>query len=363
MSGESGKLLTQCLVSGGCLLTGCVPCLTPSLVAQSHRTLAGFEALRDSLAATSDTSRLRVLFRSSQAHEKIRRSDATAELRSGALALRLGQLGADPDFDDARASFRRAARREPGRPESWFGLGLAEAGRAGWEMADPLNLGSRVGLKALERSAGDYHRALTVDPTYTPAALALAQVVLQLRDTSMLADAARALRHSASVLSRGPPEVMLAWGRVERGAGMGERALAAFAGYLSLGGNRALALLELARTRLALGLADGEAAYYEGASLDDSAAIAAYRADLEPLVGDSVLSELDRLTGPARAAYLKRFWTDRDRLELREEGERLREHYRRLQYARIHFPLTVSRRFYGRLDAYRAGNGEVDDRG
>ncbi|HEU5303879.1 MAG TPA: hypothetical protein VFU40_04475, partial [Gemmatimonadales bacterium] len=47
----------------------------------------------------------------------------------------------------------------------------------------------------------------------------------------------------------------------------------------------------------------------------------------------------------------------------REEGERLREHYRRLQYARIHFPLTVSRRFYGRLDAYRAGNGEVDDRG
>jgi GWxTD domain-containing protein len=72
---------------------------------------------------------------------------------------------------------------------------------------------------------------------------------------------------------------------------------------------------------------------------------------------------LDRLDGQRRAAFLHRFWTDRDHDDLRPEGERLREHYRRMIFARQHFPLTVSRRFYGRLDAYRSGNIELDDRG
>ena len=67
----------------------------------------------------------------------------------------------------------------------------------------------------------------------------------------------------------------------------------------------------------------------------------------EPIAADSELAAFDRTRGADRAALLRRFWTDRDRLELRREGERLREHYRRLLHARRHFALTVSRRFYG----------------
>ena len=156
---------------------------------------------------------------------------------------------------------------------------------------------------------------------------------------------------------------MLAWGRVERAAGSLDSAVIAFERYLVTGPNRALGLLELARTRLALGRADGEAPYYEGASLDDPEANAGYQADLQLVAADSVSRALDLLKGPARAAYLHRFWTERDHLELRPEGERLREHYRRVMFARFHFPLTISRRFYGRLDAYRSGNIEIDDRG
>jgi GWxTD domain-containing protein len=81
------------------------------------------------------------------------------------------------------------------------------------------------------------------------------------------------------------------------------------------------------------------------------------------IAADSTLHQFDHLTGSRRAAFLHRFWTDRDHLELRREGERLREHYRRLLYARRHFPLTVSRRHYGWYDAYRSGNAELDDRG
>jgi GWxTD domain-containing protein len=315
---------------------------------------SSFQTLRDSLAGTTDTTTLRAIL------PALRRS---SPLRAGLVALRLGELGADPDFHEARSNFRQAARQDPRRPEPWYGLGLAEAGRSQWEMRDKLRLGSRVGVGALERSSARYARALQADPHFVPAALDLAQVELSLLDTARLRVARNALRRVVAAVAPGPPELLLALGQVERAAGSLDSAAIAFERYLVVGPNRALALLELARTRLALGRADGEAPYYEGAALDDPVATAAYRADLEPLAADSILRDLDRLQGPERAAYLHRFWTDRDHIELRPEGARLREHYRRVLFARTHFPLTISRRFYGPLDAYRSGNTEIDDRG
>jgi GWxTD domain-containing protein len=286
----------------------------------------------------------------------------SAEVRAGLIGLRLGELRADPDFSDALSRFRRAARLSPARPESWYGLGLSEAARSQWEMRDPLRLGSRVGLGALERSADYYLRALDADPRFLPAALALAQVEMALLDTARLGQAGEALRRVVEALPVRPPDLFLALGRVERSAGELDSAVINFERYLLTGGARGLGSLELARARLALGRPDGEAPYYEGASVDDPAVVAEYRVDLEILAGPD-LREFDNLKGQARAAYLHRFWTERDHWELRPEGQRLREHYRRLLFARTHFPLTISRRFYGRLDAYRSGNNEVDDRG
>lgn len=329
-------------------------CRGSLLIGQIPAQQVGFERLRDSLATTSDTSALRALLR------PLRRSDP---LRAGLIGLRLGELQADPDFGEALSSFRRAAQGNPQRPEPWYGLGLAETGRSRWEMQDRLRLGSRVGLGALARSATSYARALDSDAGFVPAAVALAQVELSLMDTARLSAARDALRRAAGAVTPRSPDLMLALGRLERAAGSLDSAVFAFERYLLIGSHRALGLLELARTRLALGRADGEAAYYEGASLDDPEATAGYRADLQLVATDSVLSDFDRLRGQARAAYLHRFWTDRDHIELRPEGERLREHYRRVVFARLHFPLSISRRFYGRRDAYRSGNTEVDDRG
>jgi GWxTD domain-containing protein len=325
-----------------------LPLTSQTSVQRTH-----FERLRDSLSGTSDTTTLRGML------QRLR-SDP---LRGGAIALRLGELRADPDFSHALSRFRRAARQQPRRPEPWHGLGLAEAGRSRAEMRDPNQLGSRVGLRTLERAADNHARALSVDRHFVPAALAVADIELSLLDTTRLRGARNVLRRSLQVVSSPPAELLLAWARVERSAGTLDVAAAAFERYLASGGSRALGLLELARTRLALGRSDGEAPYYEGASLDDPEATAGYRTDLELIAADSTLTEFDRLDGQRRAAFLHRFWTDRDHLELRQEGERLREHYRRLLFARSHFPLTVSRRFYGRLDAYRSGNTEMDDRG
>jgi GWxTD domain-containing protein len=328
--------------------------LISPLAGQTTARNVGFEVLRDSLTGTTDTNSLRATLK------RARRSDP---VRAGLIALRLGELRADPDFSEALSSFRQASRAHPERPEPWYGLALAEAGRSRWEMRDRLRLGSRVGLKTLQRSAEHYARALAADPRIVPAALALAQVELSLMDTARLRVASEILRRAARALPPGQPQLMLALGRVERAAGNLDSAAVAFERYLLTGGARAMGLLELARTRLALGRIDGEPPYYEGAALGDPRATAEYRTDLELIASEADLREFDRLKGWARASYLHRFWTDRDHIELRQEGERLREHYRRVLFARANFPLTVSRRFYGSMDAYRSGNNELDDRG
>jgi GWxTD domain-containing protein len=336
--------------------------LSSPLRAQEVTVRSGFEALQDSIVAISDTSLLRHQLRNVDRRSAALPADELA-IHEGLIGLRLGELGADPDFSDAQSSFRRALRLNPSRAEPWFGLGLAEAGRSRHEMGDGLRLGNRVGLGALERAADDYTRALETNPTFVPAAIELAQVTLALLDTARIRQAGHMLRRVLQAMPVHSPELLLALGRLERSAGALDSAATEFEHYLVLGSDRGMGLLELARTRLALGRADGEAPYYEGASLDDPKVVSEYRSDLEVVASAADLRQFDQLKGQSRAAFLHRFWTDRDHWELRPEGERLREHYRRLLYARSNFPLTISRRYYGRLDAYRSGNNEVDDRG
>lgn len=330
---------------------------------QSPADRLALDTLQDSLATLTapDTAALRIEFRtlSRQASKTL---DPITTLRTGLIALRLGDLGADADFGDAVTSLRRATEHGPEWPYAWYMLGLAESRRAAWEQADRLALGNRVGVGTLEHAAECYARALSADAGFAPAAVALAKLVLSLHDTALYSGARDALRRAGQ--ARQSPDVMLALGRVERAAGETDSAIAAFEVARGAGGGPgALELLEIARTRLAAGRGSGEAAYFAGASDDDSTAVAEYRSDIAPIATEAELAEFDPAHGMARTDFLKHFWAVRDQTELRGEGERLREHYRRLLYARKHFALTVSRRFYGSLDAYRSGNTELDDRG
>ena len=330
--------------------------------AQSPAERLALDRFADSLAAisTQDTSALRSTLRSLDGALATSPGPLPA-LRAGLAAARLGELGAEPDFGDAVRRLRKAAALAPAWPYAWHALGNAESRRAGWEQSDRLALGNRVGVEMLERAGERYRRALLADPGFAPAALALSELTLSLHDTAMYGAAADALRHAAN--EQRSPAVLMAWGRLERAAGRPDSALRAFEAALAAGGRRPLELLEVGRTRLAMGLPDGDAPYYEGATADDSVAVAGYRDDLTPIASESELAEFDAARGAARADFLARFWARRDREELRRDGERVREHYRRRLYARRHFALTVSRRFYGALDAYRSGSEELDDRG
>lgn len=333
------------------------------LVAQSPSERLSLDRFRDSLLTSSDTTSLRRLARALRHQGDRESASALLALRAGFVFLRLSELGAQPGCGDAIARFRSAAQRAPSWPYPWFGLGLAEERRAEWERNDRRALGSRVGMGSLEHAYDHHLRAVAADPGFTPPAVHLEALTSTLRDTALIRPARDALRHAVAALAVRPPELLLAWARLERAAGQPDSALTGFSRYISAGGKRALGLLETARTRLAIGDSEGDSAYYEGAAMDDSLAIAGYRADLAPIATDSELAAFDQLRGAARVAFLDRFWRDRDRFALRRVGERIQEHFRRLEYARQRFALTVNRRSYGASDAYRSGNDELDDRG
>ncbi len=325
--------------------------------AQSPADRVVLAQLRDTLATLQDVPLLRARQRTLE-----HTTEPLAQLRLALIGLRLAELGAGADGKSAIEPARRVTRARPDWPWAWYALGLAETQRAAWEQGNTLNLGSRVGVGTLERAIGRDRRAIATDPAFIPAALHLTELTLSLRDTALFEPACDDLRRASAATPR-DPQILLARGRLERVADQVDSAEAVFERYVWAGGDRALGLLELARTRLGRGDATGEGAYYAGAAADDSVAVAGYRADLAPVAADSELAAFDRTRGVERAEFLRRFWAMRDGLEMRAEGERLREHYRRLQHARRHFALTVTRRFYGDADAYRDGGTELDDRG
>jgi GWxTD domain-containing protein len=345
-----------CALAGLCVALPLLP-----LAGQEPVERDALTALTDTLRTVTDTVALQ---RKELALRRLGkpRDSALARIRLGLVRLRLSELGVSADARQAVRVLRDAAERRPHWPYAWYALGLAEARRASWEQADRLALGSRVGVGTLERAAGRQRRALEADPGFVPAAVELADLTLALRDTSLMRPAVRALRRAAAVPGS-RPEVLLATGRVERASGHLDSAGVAFERFLAAGGRRGVGLLELARTRLGDGLEDAQRAYYEGAALEDSVVVAGYRGDLAMIAEDSELDQYDRASGTGRVEFLRRFWTDRDRLEMRAPGERIREHYRRLLHARRNFALTVSRRFYHPADAYRSGGMEIDDRG
>jgi len=335
-----------------------------SLHGQTPSDRLALDRLHDSLALVTDTTSLRAGHR---ALARQRAAGSLVALRAALVSLRLAELGADPSAGDARGELRRLTGREPGWPYAWHALAAAEIRRAAWLRANPLELGDRVGTGALEDAITHERRAVAADPGFVPASLTLARLALELHDTSLYAGARDALRRADAAHTAAPADLLLARGRLERATDETDSAVGVFARAAAEGAAAGeagrLARLELARTELARGSRGGEAAYFDGASGDDSALVAEYRADLVPIAADSDLARFDAARGVERTAFLRRFWSDRDHAELRQDGERIREHYRRLLYARRNFALTISRRFYGRADAYRSGSAEIDDRG
>ena len=331
--------------------------------AQAPEERTSLEQFHDSLAATSDSTGLLVVEKHLIDRAKVDRNNTLLHLKLGFVSLRLGELGGHSHYDDAASEFQWAIDLQPNWPYAWYGMGLAEYGVGDSQVSFITGLKTMLGKDALTRSAVAFAKSAEVDPGFVRGLVDLANTALRQRVNIKLGVALEALRRAGKTPAGSDPEVLLARGRVEREVGDGDSALSAFNQYLEHGPNHSLGLLEVARTEFLLGSFDGNDPYYQGAASDDSTTVAGYRSDLATIASDSVLAEFDHQQGRQRASYLKRFWTERDLLDLRGSGERLREHYRRLFYARKNFQLATNNRHYDIVERYRSGSRDFDDRG
>jgi GWxTD domain-containing protein len=338
--------------------------LTSPARGQEPADRAAIEAFRDSLLTTTDTTALLVLERSLVDLARSDRDNALRHIMIGFVNLRLGELGKELRYEDAASEFNWATELEPQWPYAWYGLGFAEIGIGEPQIALLAGLQNMFGKDHMTKGALAFARAAEVDPTFVRGLVELSNTALKQRINIKLDLAREALRIASTTGAARNPEVLLWRGRVEREVGDLDTARIAFEGYVSAeNANRAVGLLELARTHFAAGRDAGATAYFDGAGLDDVTGVAEYRKDLAYIAPDSVLQGFDRATGAERAAFLKKFWTERDRADLRKDHERLSEHYRRIHYARRNFALVSTRRHYDISERYRSNSTDFDDRG
>ena len=337
--------------------------ISPPLLAQSPEERRGLQDFRDSLWNITDSTPLVALEQRHIALAKADRNNANLHLRLGFIALRLGELGSRSRLEDGAGEFEWATDLQPEWPWAWYGLGLAEDRVGDSEISIVQGLQAMFGKDHLTRAANAYARSVQEDPSFVDGLVELAATALRQRINIKTDLAREALRQAAATSAAANPEVLLYRGRVEREVGDIDSALAAFRGYLAKGGRHGLGELELARTEFLHGSLDGQRAYYDGAESPDSSSVGEYRADLALIANDSALAEFDHSSGGRRADFLRRFWGQRDRGALLRDGERLREHYRRLYYARRNFQLVTANRHYDIVERYRSGSREYDDRG
>lgn len=362
ISGERGRVRLPLLLAATLFSLLFSP-FSP-LIAQSPAQRDSIEAFRDSLAPIADTVTLRAL----EAHfieiAKQDRNDPMRHLRLGFIGMRLGAAGRKDSYEDAAGEFEWATTVAPKEPYGWYGLGLAENAIGDASISFLAGIQAMFGRDHLTRAAIDYAKAAEVDPGFVRGLLELGNTALEQRMNVKLDAALLAFRRAAGTPGGHNPQVLLVRGRVERLVGDPDSALVAFREYTAAtGADTALGLLEESRTLFLLGSLDGEHPYYEAAATDDSAAVTGIRRDLVPLVGDTALAGLDSVHGKARAAWLRHFWGERDVADLRSPGERVREHYRRLFYARNHFRLVTTKRRYSIEERYRSYDHDYDDRG
>ena len=340
-----------------------VVCAAVPLAGQSAADRRLLAEVRDSLAGLADTYVLREGEAALIARARQTPDDAMLHLRLGLVSLRLGDLGARKAYDDAASEFQWATELQPRWPWGWYGLGLAELGVGDSEVVLISGLQTMLGRDALTRSANAFAKSAEVDPTFVVGVVELANTALRQRTNVRTEVALAALRRTARTPAGQHPDVLLARGRIERAVGSPDSSAAAFRLLLARDTSDALVRLEMARTAF---LTDDPAAddlWFGGLRHADSAALARYRDDLAYVMPDSLLAAFDLADPASREALVREFWAVRDRAQLRGDGERLAEHYRRLDFAMRNYRLTSARRQYDIVERYRSDQDQLDDRG
>jgi len=350
------------------LLALAVLCVAASaLPAQTPAGRAWVDSVRARLNTVSDSAALLRLERQKVSVARVRRDSALLHMEIGLIDYRVGEVtSVQKHFADAASEFQWAADIQPGWPWPWYLLGLAELA-VGEEQALIIeNIREVLGMDFLSRAATAFARAVEADPAFSQGLVDLATTAMRQRIAPRLVIAQRALRLASATEAGRDPTVMLLRGRVERRLRDNDSALVAFRQYGRVGGDPAIAGMEIGRTFALLGFPDSAVAVYDsalGRSFSDSARADARR-DLRWIASPTELASFDSTAADSAGPWVRAFWAGRDALEGRRAGDRWLEHVRRYQHAVENFTLVSRRRQYDPSFAYRdTSQSEFDDRG
>jgi GWxTD domain-containing protein len=321
-------------------------------------------ALRDSLATARDTVALLTLEARTLDSARTHRDDALVKLRLGFVSLRIAELtGGAGHYRDAQSEFQWTTELQPKWPVGWYALGIAELSEADAFPSTMRGIFAVLGRDLFIQPARDIARSAEVDSSFIYGLIELSDDALHRGVGSHLGSALIALRQVAPSAVARHPAVLLARGRVEREVGDIDSAINAFSSLLDRNRFNATALLELARTKLGAGRINGVDQWYLGLALADSQCLAMYRFDLSLVMSDSALRVFDAAKGQQRVTVARKFWESRDPDGMGGNAERLREHYRRIDFAHRAYPLVLPKHRYDSLRVFEATGSRFDDRG
>lgn len=341
-----------------------VVCCPARLRAQSAAQRDAVLRFRDSLATASDSVSLLALEAHYLDDARKNRDDALPKFRLGYTGLRLAQVtGAASHFRDAESEFEWITQLQPTWPLGWYALGNAELNEADFYPSGIRGLFATLGHDIFVQPARDIAQSGEADSSFTLGLTELGQDALDQRIGSHLDVALAALRDVAGTPVGRQRDVLLMRGMVEREHGDIDSAITAFATIVRRNSADARAQLELGRTQLMAGRMVGTGPWYAGLAQADSSVAALYRSDLALVMSDSALGVFDHLRGAARLADVREFWDTRDPESLNTSAERLREHYRRLEFAHRNYRLLAPSHRYDSVRTFTATGSRFDDRG
>lgn len=334
------------------------------LAAQSPAERSAIDAFRTAIQADSDLSRVAGSLVRARAAVRVATKDPVARIELGWALFRAGELLRSADTLYASADeFYHGIELRRHWPYAWFGLGSADVALETIHAFVRPSVHQEPGAAWIQTAGIAFTEALRIDPSYVPAALALAQATLDNNfdpQTSTAVPLLRGVLDSAV----GAPDPFLVLGRLEWRMDSLPQALRAFDAYMRRGGDTALGRLEVARTEFALDRpAAAESAYYAGAAFHDPRAIAAYRRDLSYIADSAEMRAFDSAATRNLPDWLRQFWGRRDVAAGQREGKRLAEHYRRYHYAMVHFHNWARVQKYEFMNVFRNNRTPFDDRG
>jgi hypothetical protein len=220
---------------------------------------------------------------------------------------------------------------------AWLKLGQARLALARQGAPVRFGPGQPIGTDNAHGAGRAFMRAIALNPTDYDAANGLLDALAAQDAWVQGDDALRSLRRATQAGSP-PASILLGRARLERIRGERDSTAPLLRRYRDEGGDVAVADFELAREAFFHGdFKAGVEAYYGGTALPSPTARALYQHNLALIAEGDELAVLDSAGAAGLADAVRAFWIRREAHEGRAAGERLAEHFRRIERADRYF--------------------------